>query len=259
MKRLKQTTFLITLSALAAALLTTHGLTADEGVELKSYERPRQLTEQEIRARVGTLESLLHVPDTYVEPDYKIQASDLERHGIYRIVPANFVGELPYLDRYNANPPERGLATSDVNILRQSPLYVDLANLMPAGFHLVMTDTFDGDSNTIVRQVYRTTDGASIEVTRVRRFHEPIDIYAPTTDGRSALDMTLTTIQGNEAVMFMPPSDTPLRFSIASVHFYGGGIETHVLAEDVEPKVVLQIAQELAAAIEGTVSGDTPT
>jgi hypothetical protein len=115
-----------------------------------------------------------------------------------------------------------------------------------------MIDTSDGDSNTIVRQVSRTTDGASIEVTRVRRFHEPIDIFAPTTDGRSALDMTLTTIRGDEAVVFMPPNATPLSHSTASVLFYDGGVETLLFAEGVEPDAVMELARQIAAAIERT-------
>lgn len=230
---------LIALAIVAAAIsvmsIALNGrIRADDGGVDKSYVRP---------AGPSSATSTL-------------TASTLARHGIYRIVPASFAGSLSYRDLYNVSAPTPGVRTNDVSVLTNSPLHVTLHSL-PDGFSLTGMDTLDGDSNSVLRQVFWSSDKTQeLEVVRARKNVDPIDIFAPpdqdifapasASGDRSALTMRLDWIAGHEAVIFSPVSKIPLEFQIAQVIFYQGGVNTTITASGVPVEQLVQLAQDIA-------------
>jgi len=182
---------------------------------------------------------------------------ELERHGIYRIVPADFAGELCYEDLYETSR-DPGVSSTDPEVVRTSPLFVDPERI-PAEFTLSTLDTFDGGLNTVVRQVYRIEDrDEKIEITRVRKSIDPIDIHAPPqTEGTSiadvlqgetvpTLEMSLQRIDGHEAVIFSPREELPEQFRMAIVMFYQDGLNTTLIGFRVSVALLTDIAEEIA-------------
>lgn len=227
-------------------LSVTGGAEAQQGTSVKSYDRPRDLTEQEMRAAFDYIQGTKNFRGGAVSVSPSgVTANNLQRHGVYRIVPAGFSGALPYEDFHDPAMP-RGTKTDDVAILRNSPLYVDPGPL-PDDLSLKGMDTFDGDSNTVVRQTFADPGGSKqITVTRARRNVRPIDILAPPTDGSSKLEMELRTIGGSEAVVFRPSANGGENFVVGQVIFYQGGVNTTITGVGVDVSVLIEIAEHIA-------------
>jgi hypothetical protein len=82
-----------------------------------------------------------------------------QMHGPYRLVPPGYVGALSYEYTGPAEIPP-GAITSEIAVLQASSLYRPPAYL-PDGYSLSSMDTFDGDSETVIRAVYRGAPGPS--------------------------------------------------------------------------------------------------
>lgn len=193
-----------------------------------------------------------------------LREEDLERHGIYRIVPYDYAGNLGFRD-FGVPGQDLGVKSSDPAVIRTSPLHIDVDRL-PAGLNLAGMDTFDGGLNNAARQVFRSDDGSRmIEVSRVRKAVEPIDIYAPpppkenptiedftdpTRGGVPLFVMRTGFIGEYEAVIFSPIEGIPPAAWIAHVIFYQDGINTSVLGTGVSIDVVIEIAEQVARAAE---------
>lgn len=242
---------LVGLAVLAIVVVFLQTTGAIPAKQRETYSRPSQLSPDEIRELSADVEAPLNAPDVRVSPGASVSEEELQRHGVYRIVPASYVGELSYDEVDASAAVETGVESSDPVVLRNSPLFIYLGDLVPDGFVLSTIDTYDGDNNTVVRQVYRNDEGAYIEVMRTRRFHEPVDMYAPATDGKSALDMRLTTLAGKEAIIFSPSPKAGTRFLLAQVIFHSDGIDTALLAEGVATETVIALADSLAEVVGG--------
>ncbi len=185
------------------------------------------------------------------------EEDELERHGIYRIVTHDYVGDLCY-ENLDETSRGSGAPSSDPEVVRTSPLFVEVERI-PAEFALTVLDTFDGGLNTVVRQVYRIEGNEEkIEITRVRKGIDPINVYAPApTQGTSIADvlqgetvpmteMSLQRIDGHEAVMFSPREDLPESFRTAIVMFYQNGVNTTLIGFRVSVSLLTDIAEEIA-------------
>ena len=193
-----------------------------------------------------------------------IQPSDLEedelaRHDIYRIVPHDYVGELGYTD-FGMPGGDPGVASADPAVIRTSPLHVEIDQI-PNDLKLVGMDTLDGGLNTVVRQTYESDDRQKeLEIARVRKFVDPIDIFAPDQPqpdltleefldrGGTSLVMTLDTIAGHEAIIFSPNEQFPLPVRIAIVIFYQDGVNTTITGYGLPVSLLRNVAEEIATS-----------
>jgi hypothetical protein len=124
---------------------------------------------------------------------------------------------------------------------------------MPSGYSLSSMDTFDGDSETIIRAVYRGP-GQPIEVYRVRRYERPIDVYMPSSDALAVIDAA--TLDGKPAIFSYPTPGSLLDGKgSAWVSFVDGEIETTVMGLGLD----LESAVRIAASVEaGGALAKTP-
>ncbi len=151
------------------------------------------------------------------------------------------MGPLTY-ERTGASPSKPGVVSSDPAILRESPLYREPA-YMPEDYALNSMDTFDGDSETIIRLVY-TGNAHTVEIYRVLMMELPYDINAPAEDG----DIVLETreISGYPGVLMYPPSDSPSRRAdFTDVIVIAGDIRTTVRGIDLDLETAVHIAESL--------------
>jgi hypothetical protein len=188
---------------------------------------------------------------------------DLERHGIYRIVPPGYTGERAFIDIGGSIDP--GVSSSDPEVVRTSPLYLEIV-LLPSDLRLVSLDTFDGGLNTVVRQDYMSVASVRrLEITRVRKGVDPIDVVTtleppPEFDaalflqggGRVAVP-TLGFVAGHEAVIFTPIDELPVELQTSSVMFYQEGVNTTLIGHSLPVSMLLEIAEEIAAAADGLI------
>lgn len=235
----------ISLGGVAAAALLVAGVVAQENRSQGSNFKPAIPSEERQREELGDLEGPVTIIPPAVTPNPALRAGDLQRHGAYRIVSGSFVGELPYAD---VPPYPVGVVSSDPAVMEKSPLYVPVEGL-PEGYSRILIDSYDGDSNGIVRQVFRpvgSEGNPEIEVVR-KRTPTPIDVSAPATDGSSALTLTLTMIGPYEAITYTPtPSDPPWEYGY--VGFFDGSIETIVVGWGVPFDSLMTIATSIASA-----------
>jgi len=163
-------------------------------------------------------------------------------HGPYRLIPPGYVGTLSYQYVGPAQAP-RGVITSDMAVLQASSLY-KAPSYMPDGYSLSSMDTFDGDSETIIRAVYRGP-GQPIEIYRVRRYERPIDVYMPPSDAVTVIEAA--TLDGKPAIFSYPrPGSFLDGKGFTRVSFVEGEIETTVMG----PGLDLESAVRIAASVE---------
>jgi hypothetical protein len=128
-------------------------------------------------------------------------------------------------------------------VLQASPLY-EAPSYMPGGYSLSSMDTFDGDSETIIRAVY-TGPGQAIEVYRVRRYERPIDVYMPPSDATTVIEAG--SLDGKPAIFSYPrPGSFLDGKGFTRVSFIEGEIETTVVG----PGLDLQSAIRIAGSVE---------
>jgi hypothetical protein len=175
-------------------------------------------------------------------------------HGPYRLIPPGFVGTLSYEYVGPAQPP-RGVVSSDMAVLRTSSLY-KAPSYMPGGYSLSSMDTFDGDSETVIRSVYRGP-GQPIEVYRVRRGERPIDAYMPSADAPTVIDAT--TIDGKPAIFSYPrPGSFLDGKGFAWVSFVDGDIETTVTGLSLDLDSAILIAGSVEAGEPAPTTAPSP-
>lgn len=245
----KRKTIAAAFMAAVAAVLIVVGVVAQQAGSKKSYTRPTRPSVEETLKELPNLEGEKRVEGGDRKIDPNLKAENLQRHGIYRIVPANFAGELPY-EEIGGPPTSPGVRSDDPAVLRNSPLYVEVRDL-PPGFERVLVDTHDGTSTTVVRQVFRA-GSAEIEVSRVRRSITPIDVFAPPTDGGSALELGLSRVGQSEAIVLSPSVGAPAGFQYAAIRFYGGGVETFITGRGVPVEALVGIASSIASPLGGS-------
>jgi hypothetical protein len=162
-------------------------------------------------------------------------------HGPYRLVPAGYVGPLSYA--YD-EPPEikAGVITNGIAVLQASSLYKP-PSYTPEGYTLLSMDTFDGDSETIIRAVY-SGPGDPIDVFRVRRYQTPIDVYLPPPDALRVIEAT--TLNGRPAILSYPEPGSILDGrSFTRVSFVDADIETTVMGHRLDLENAMRIARSL--------------
>lgn len=203
------------------------------GPQVREFRRPPSFAE--VESETSHLEGVRNIG----AEDVGDPTGRVAEHGGYRLVPLGFEGELPVTDSQTS--PGRGTVTDDEKILRQSPLFVDFSPLIP-NLDRVLIDTFDGDSNTVIRQ--RFVDLADknryIEIVRVLRLTQPIDILVP---GASAsLQLDTLDIKGIPAVMLHPTANRPVPRPFVQLRLFDGRVETSFTADGFQPDEVLSLA-----------------
>jgi hypothetical protein len=129
-------------------------------------------------------------------------------------------------------------------VLQASSLY-KAPSYMPGGYSLSSMDTFDGDSETIIRAVYRGP-GQPIEIYRVRRYERPIDVYMPPSDAPTTIEAA--TLDGKPAIFSYPKPGSFLDgkgFTRAS--FLDGEVETTVMGFGLDLESAIRIAGSVGA------------
>jgi hypothetical protein len=236
-------------AGLSAAIIISGLLTGGASPETKQtvFEREAPLSQDELEADTEHLDSPRVFPgaDRTVAPAPATE-EELLRHGVFRIVPEGFVGQLTYADDINRRPP--GLVTNSLDEVRESPLFVSVDQSLPAGFALVSADTFDGDTNTVIRQIIKDKSGERvIEVTRARKGRTPIDVLAPAEDATSAMALSLIFVEEHEGILLSPTDHVPPNLRITVVQFYADGVTTTITADDISVGETLRLADAVAA------------
>lgn len=176
-----------------------------------------------------------------------LKDSDLTRHGAYRIVPPDYVGPLSKSDA--GRTPQPGIKSNDPSVLRGTALYVDVKGL-PADFTQTSVDTGDGDSNTVLRQTFAGADSRrrTLEVVRVARNQEPLDVFEPPQDQSGWLTLSTITVGGHEGILLSPSkfSPIPAEAQLVRVQFFAGGVETFLTATGLTPDEVVALATRIA-------------
>lgn len=167
-------------------------------------------------------------------PNYDLPA----QHGPYRLIPAGYVGDLSY-DETPATDVAKGVATSDLNLLKLSSLYRE-PSYMPQGYLLSSADTADSDSENAIHMVY-TGPGSDVEVSRLRRHTTPVDVWLPLPDGGTTFEAT--TLGGKPAIILYPSPGSALQdILFTRVSFMDGDVETTVVGRSLDVAVALDIA-----------------
>lgn len=238
--------FAASLGVVAVAALLVAAVVAQESRSTESrFVRPIPSVEEQ-KAELGDLEGPVTIIPPAVTPNPALRTEDLQRHGAYRLITGAFVGEL----RYEGLPPyPPGVVSSDPAVMEKSPLYVPVEGL-PEGYSRFLIDSFDGESNGIVRQIFRHRDAsdASTDIEVVRKLtRTPIDVSVPATDGSSWLTLGLTRVGPYEAITYRPaPSEPPSSYGY--VGFFDGGVETIVSGWGVPFDTLVEIATSIAFA-----------
>lgn len=166
----------------------------------------------------------------------------LSLHGIYRLVPQGYGGDLPVTTQ--PLQWEAGVASSDVAVLEASPLFQNLSASLVPGLTLTTFDTHDATSGVIVRQVYTSPDGQqSVEVTRRAVTKRPIDILVPATG--ASLELQQTSVAGTEAIVFHRSSTSPNPVAFTSIQAVSGGIETLVIVSGLPEPLAFEIIEDV--------------
>lgn len=157
-----------------------------------------------------------------VEPTISGPAQ-VRMQGPYRLIDAGFTGTLAAHQEFAV--PERGDRSQDAALLTRSPLFLPIAEEIPE-WTMVGMHTGDGDSNTVLQQVFRNSAGDVLRITRIYRAFFPIDIPAPRTGLGATLRLELTNVKDLPAIALTrtPASLIPRAYTYLS--FVDGPIET---------------------------------
>ena len=210
--------------------------------------RPAEKTKTEVLRDLAHLDGEKNVvaPDSAPIPAL-LKDSELKRHGSYRIVPPNLVGPLSKSDAGRKQP--AGIKSNDASVLRQVALYVEVKGL-PPDFTQTSMDTGDGDSNTVLRQTFAGADSRrrTLEVVRVARNQEPLDVFEPPQDQSGWLTLSTITVGGHEGILLSPSkfSPIPAEAQLVRVQFFAGGVETILTATGLTPDEVVVLATRIA-------------
>lgn len=163
-------------------------------------------------------------------------------HGPYRLVPPGYVGALTYESTVPADIPV-GVVTTDPDALRASSLYRE-PSYLPSGYALASMDTGDSDSESIIHMVF-TGPGRPIEVSRIRRYTTPIDVFVASPKAERVVEAT--TINGKPAILSYPaPGSTMADILFTRVSFVDDGlVETMVIGDGLDVGTAIEIARSL--------------
>jgi hypothetical protein len=162
-------------------------------------------------------------------------------YGPYRLVPPGYVGVLTYQDTAPATIP-RGVVTTNPDSARSSSLYREPSHL-PSGYALASVDTGDTHSESVIHLVY-TGPGRPIEVSRVRRYTTPIDVFLAPPEAERAVETTM--LGGKPAILSYPvPGSAIADVLFTRVSFVDGAVETTVTANGLGLDSAVQIALSL--------------
>lgn len=164
--------------------------------------------------------------------------------GPYRIIGAGYAGILSYERQFEAPP--RGFRSNDPAALAGSPLYLDISDLLP-GWKRVSVHTGDGDSETVLQQVFSGPGGETLRFTRIRRSHYPIDVFAPPMDRLAPLALELTTVSNLPAYVVTRTARSPIPTPFTYVSFVDGPIESVLDADGIDASRTLDLAARIAA------------
>jgi hypothetical protein len=226
----------------------TVSLAGDDDVTVK----PVPFTEEQELEALSYLPGPKHVALVQPTPDPNLTADKLQRYGPYRIVPAEFAGDLPYT---SLNPGfDPGEASYDPAVVRESPLYLDLTKAVPDGFAPTSVDT-NGDAgvNLIVRQVFEDEKGRRIEVLRSVVLVDPVDTYvalhAPgaSYDAGRMYQTELGYIREYEALLTGPTDHADDTYNFSSIEFIQSGIKVAVLGHGLSLETLTSTADVVAA------------
>lgn len=164
----------------------------------------------------------------------------LQRHGLYRLIPADFVGEVDH----DVLPLKwaAGIKTSDERELVKSPLYREVHGV-PSNLRRVIFDSHDSTSGVIVRQVFKSDDGQQyIEVTRRAVLRSPIDIDVP---GKNAgLELSLEVVSGVEAIVYRRSNTSPNPNPLTFIQTNDGEIETIIVVRGLPEQLAFSLLDE---------------
>lgn len=206
--------------------------------------RPTPLSEDQLLDELDYLPGDKHVPPgSTVAVDPGLNADELQRYGPYRIVPPTFAGDLPYDSTIEV---DEGSPSSDSALIESSALFVDLTDAIPAGFERVGIDTYDGGTNSAVRQIFRNKQEREVEVLIVRLSHLPIDILDPGEGPQIHYQNRLGEVSGYPAIFFEPSAYADETDDLLHVRFVSGSFEVGVLGRAASQQELLQIAQHVA-------------
>ena len=226
----------MTLAGAGAWIATSLFVSAQSGERVVVREAPPSCAQSAVE--LGLQGQEVHC----VEPPAPT-TEEPKSHGPYRLIPPGYVGTLSYQYVAAAQPPG-GVITSDMGVLQASSLY-KAPSYMPSGYSLSSMDTFDGDSETIIRSVYGGP-GQLIEVYRVRRGERPIDVYMPSADAPTVIEAT--TIDGKPAIFSYPKPGSFLDGrGFARVSFVDGDIDTTVTGLSLDLESAIRIARSVEA------------
>lgn len=224
--------------------------TTSKGSSPTIPQRPAEKSRAEVLAQLGHLPGLKEVVAPDIVAAGASDPSALGRHGAYRVVPINYAGELPRAS-VRQTPP-KGVTSSDPTVLQSSPLYVAIS--VPGDMTRTEIDTYDGNSNTVIRQAFAGSDAhrRTLQVTRVARSDEPIDVYEQPKDSSGWLQLSTSFIAGHEAVILTPTAASPIPkdAQLVRIQFFNNGVETILTATGMDTAEVMAIADQIAK--EGT-------
>ncbi|MBE0610041.1 MAG: hypothetical protein IH609_11700 [Dehalococcoidia bacterium] len=234
------------LAMVAMVFLTFHDAKSSPGTFVQDV--PAQKSKAEVEADHPNITG----PVNIVAPDSKPAASatdpdSLERHGAYRIVVDGFVGRLTR--EMVASIPPRGFQSDDPAEVSKSPLFREVSGL-PEDWVRVAIDTYDGDSNTAVRQAFVGPNEThqTLQVTRLFRAERPLDVFSPPSDETGWLRLSTARVGPYEAIILSPTefSRIPEADQLARVQFFDGTVETILTGTGLTVDQLTRIAAGLA-------------
>lgn len=162
--------------------------------------------------------------------------------GPYRFLGPGFTGSL---EVHQAFPvPAQGHRSADPALLSASPLYLPLGEVLP-GWTLVGVHTGDGDSNTVLQQVFRNGSGDTIRITRIYRAYLPIDVLEPRTGPGATMRLERMTVDGLPAYALVRTPASPMPRPWTYLSFVDGPIETVIDAEGFNLEQALDLAKRI--------------
>jgi len=176
------------------------------------------------------------------EPEFTAPESELARYGSYRLVPSGFVGELPF--EQIPLEWEVGIATSDPEVLKASPLYLNPPAAIPPALRLAVLDSHDASSGVNVRQVFKSDDGQqSVEITRRAVLRSPIDVLLP--EENASMDLRTEMLEGGPGIVLRRSSSSPNPHPFTFIQTTSGDIETIVIVRGLPESVAFEILNGL--------------
>ncbi|GIW16774.1 MAG: hypothetical protein KatS3mg063_2627 [Tepidiforma sp.] len=162
--------------------------------------------------------------------------------GPYRFLGPGFTGSLGVHQAFPV--PAQGHRSADPAFLSASPLYLPLEQELP-GWTLVGVHTGDGDSNTVLQQVFRNGSGDTIRITRIYRAYLPIDVLEPRTGPGATMRLERMTVDGLPAYALVRTPASPVPRPWTYLSFVDGPIETVIDAEGFNLEQALDLAKRI--------------